>query len=452
MTAPDAGARVTTFQRGRASPRRESATVQGCAWSGRQTGGLTSFLAGLSILSLAGEGFAVNVKGSTVQISYLCLVSPLLIGNVLIALIVGRLTLLTADRKILGLSLFVSGCLAVPLVKGASLLQVWGFLTLATGTLTGVIVAIVWNRSTDRLNLVDVGCAGFIVLTCAQLLGRLNGAVSVSDFHRDGSVSWGGSNYVAGVLVVASLVLLGRLRFLNAPVVTFLVPIAGVLGAVVTLSRGSAVAASVGIGVFLLSKGRGARTSSPMRIARLLLIAVPFAAVRVVQTILEYRSVGGYNPLANNRTRLELYGIAWRQFSSSPFFGTGWYGMRDFRVAGTNISFAHNFVLSFLQIGGIFGGLAVLVVVFVSVTAIICRTPFSAAVASALVVASLDPFLEGVQGSLVTWMALSLAWFAIPKQVAAYEAATGASLFQKDGAQSADPTPPSKHFVAPRVR
>lgn len=378
------------------------------------TRSLDSVLAGLTVLSMAGQGVPITAGGSTILLPYVWITGPLLVANILIGLLVGRVTLSRPARILVRAGALLSACMAAPLVVSSSTLQLSGWLSMVIGSFSGVGIAIVWSQARPRVGFLDLSAFAFVVTTCAQLLARLAAAGSISDFHRASVISWGGSNYVGGVLVVASLLVLGRCRALSLPGIVLIIPVVGMICAVLTLSRGSTLAASVGLAVFLLSKVRPGKAGFRKKVAPLFIIVLPIVCVKVFERIIQFRSVGGYDPLANNKARIDLFSSAWEQFKSSPLMGTGWYAMRDVLIPGGVESFAHNFVLSFLQIAGLFGAVAVLIILYLTMRGFWARSSYVGASAAVLVVASLDPFLEGAQGSLVGWLAIGMAWFAIP--------------------------------------
>ena len=182
------------------------------------------------------------------------------------------------------------------------------------------------------------------------------------------------------------------------------VPAVGVFVAILTLSRGALLAAAVGLLVLFWSAGRTVWTRGLFRTAGAVGV---LAVVPVMQYLISARSQGGFNPEENVADRFTLFELAWRSFLESPITGTGWLALRD--MSADNISFAHNMVVSFLQIAGLFGAAYVVILLVESFRAMRRRPLMGAAVAAALAVSMSDPFFESAIGATVSWAAIMYA-------------------------------------------
>jgi O-antigen ligase len=175
-----------------------------------------------------------------------------------------------------------------------------------------------------------------------------------------------------------------------------------------TLSRGAAVAGAIGILVLLWNAGP---TKAARGLLRVSCVGLVFAAAEVFSAITDARSVGGYDPGQNIDARVLLIHLAWDQFLSSPLTGTGWLALRDVSPFSVPISFAHNVVLSFLQIGGLFGALFLAIVAKLMIVGYRNRAAMVAATTAAIAMSFSDPFLEGGVGALIAWLTIGYAAF-----------------------------------------
>jgi O-antigen ligase len=217
-------------------------------------------------------------------------------------------------------------------------------------------------------------------------------------------LSWGGSNFIAGIMVVLSLTLGSRIRELGYRTVLLVVPIMGIAMAALTFSRGALIAATIGLLVLMWNVGRTGVGRSLLRTLGVIAVA---AAFPVMQYIIATRSAGGYDPSQNISTRFRLYDAAWRDFQSSPVIGTGWLALREAKEFIVEISYAHNVVFSFLQIAGACGAVFIVVLLRDSYRSL-RRSPLTGgAVVAALAISMSDPFYEGGIGALVGWVAIA---------------------------------------------
>jgi hypothetical protein len=371
-----------------------------------RAGRVDRILAGLTLATLPLGSIAYESEGRSLLIAYSLLVGSLLVVHVLAGTLARR-----AQRGPLGRAFRVAAvmllAMAVPvLADGIQLRALVAYVSFAGGTLCGLAIAAVWSTARSRLGFVDACFVLFVVLTLVQV--RLSGSDDPGVTLHQAEVTWGASNYVAGTLVVASLAVVARLLEVRTHRWLWVVPVLGYASALLTLSRGAAVSGAVGLLVLLWNSGRTTMARAALRLSCVGLVVV---AAEVFTAITEARSIGGYDPGQNVDARIALLQIAWDQFLSSPLTGTGWLALRDVSAFAVPISFAHNVVLSFLQIGGVFGAIFLVVLGRQVVAGLRHRTPMFAAVAAALAMSFSDPFLEGGVGSLIAWSAIGYAAF-----------------------------------------
>lgn len=291
--------------------------------------------------------------------------------------------------------------LLVPvLVSRLELRGLVAFSAFVLGTVGGILIGTVWSHSGPRLGFVDLGAAIFLVIAAIQLAAKFRSASGISSFHRVAVLDWGASNYIAGVIVVVSFALAARLKELDSRPLFLAVPALGIFSALLTLSQGAAIAATVGLLVFFWNSGR---TAFARGLFRAVGVATAFASWPVLQYVVAARSQGGFDPGQNITARWFLFGLGWREFLSSPFTGTGWLALRNLDAFGAKVSFAHNLVVSFLQIAGLFGALFVLILVLESIRGLRRKPLMGAAVVAAISISMSDPFFEGGAGAMVSW-------------------------------------------------
>src|SRR4029453_12828333 len=114
--------------------------------------------------------------------------------------------------------------------------------------------------------------------------------------------------------------------------------------ALMTLSRGAAVAGAVGCAVLLWTAGS---RHWQRVVLRLISVALPLVASSVVDVLEELRYEGSSHANRNVDSRITLFQTAWESFQQSPLFGSGWLSFRSISAdAIEQQSFAHNFILS----------------------------------------------------------------------------------------------------------
>ena len=373
----------------------------------RPGGRADQVLAALTIAAMPLGNIAYESDGRSLLIGYGLIVGALLIGHIFLGTLARRKQHGPVGRAI-RLSLVLLLAMFVPvLAHGLQLRALVAYVSFAGGTLTGLVIAAIWTTTRHRLGLIDWALLFFIAATSVQLY--LSGGADSSTSLHEAKVTWGASNYVAGILVVASLAAVARLIELRTSRWLWVVPAAGFAFALWTLSRGAAVAGAIGILVLLWNAGR---TKTARAVLRVSCVGLVFVAAEVFTAITDARSVGGYDPSQNIDARVLLIHLAWDQFLSSPLTGTGWLALRDVSPFTVPISFAHNVVLSFLQIGGLFGAIFLAVLAKLVTAGVRNRVGMVAAVAAALAMSFSDPFLEGGVGALIAWLTIGYAAFA----------------------------------------
>lgn len=366
-------------------------------------------LSGLTIATLPLGSLAYASESRNLLISYSLLIGVLLLSH----LLAGSLTRRCQNGPIgvaIRLSLVLLLTMFVPVLAGDSQARaIAAYVSFAGGTLCGLTIAAVWTTTRRRIGFIDVSLMLFVIVTSVQIhvFRNLDPGTSL----HQAKVAWGASNYVAGTLIVASLAVIARLVEIRASRWLWLVPAGGFVSAMLTLSRGAVVAGSIGVLVLMWNSGR---TATRRTVLRLCCVALVVAAAELFTAITEVRSVGGYDPGQNIAARVELIELSWDQFVSSPLTGTGWLALRDVAGFDVPISFAHNVVLSFLQIGGLFGLAFLILLAHQSMKGMRNGTPMFAAVVAALAMSFSDPFFEGGVGALVSWAVIGYAAFSTP--------------------------------------
>lgn len=262
------------------------------------------------------------------------------------------------------------------------------------GVLLGALIGVNWRKAGHGRSFVSLGLLGFTAITVAQLAAIFLESRSPTAFHSEAVLSWGASNYVAGVLVTAAFVLIGQRSFARLSV---LVGYAALVVALGTLSRGAILAVGAGAAAHLWSTGR---TPAAKFALRLSCISLPILGMMLLGKVTALRSVGGYDPTQNTDARFVLYRAAWEQFKANPIFGTGWTGLESALPSQFVTALAHNIVLSLLQIGGTLG--VIMLVILFRLNRAAWRTPSArGALAGAAAISMTDPFYEGLVGSML---------------------------------------------------
>ena len=401
--------------------RLEHATLR---WS------LNAALAGLPLALIAvGPAIVVSISGRTL---------PVYASQIAIAVLVIHIGFSVLAQRSYGdvpatMRWLLAGTalLAVALIwstdPAAGMLA---YLNFGSGTVGGMVIAQVWKGMSRGFSWIDVSYAVFLIAGIAQLLASFSKASSVNSLHQSSQTPWGNSNFVAGCLVVAALVVVVRSASLGRHrkyAVTLALVAIGV--ALLTLSRGAIVAACVGAIFFLWSKSgtrrpRGHRPSSTASrrvntnvvlrlLARMLAVLVPVVAFMAVDHVTGLRAQVSKQVFSNVDGRFELFRLAWENFLQNPLTGTGWASFRDssMSIAGQSQTFAHNLILSMLQIGGLLSVPYLAALSYLAYRALRYGGPYTAAVAAAIAVSMTQPFFESTVGNLIALPIAFLAGF-----------------------------------------
>lgn len=353
-----------------------------------------------------GPVISIGVSGRGIHVALAQILSLLLSAH----LIFSKIALFGRLKTGLGIAALLASAMAPPLLLVSDLAPAAvAYFNYATGVMGGIALGYVWARtSRDRMGVIDLGLAVFLTSGGGQLIVNYMSASSLNALHQNAETPWGNSNYVAACLVVGAFVLISRglethkLRVVMIPVLI------SVAAALLTLSRGAALSLAVGLGVLLWT---GGRTSWQRFVLRLLSIAMPFGALYILSKVEELRYQGSSHANANIDSRLLLFQAAWNDFLHSPIVGNGWVSFREVSaLAVEEQSFAHNFFLSFMQIGGVLFGLTtVFVYLAVMIRAIRKSWLIAPAISAAFTISMSDPFFESTVANLLTLSAVFLA-------------------------------------------
>jgi O-antigen ligase len=182
----------------------------------------------------------------------------------------------------------------------------------------------------------------------------------------------------------------------------------GLIGVLLTASRGGLLAASVaiaGTGLLLIRSHRrllvGASLALPLLVA-IFWLAVPRATVARIATIPEQLSGGDLNQ------RLNIWATGSQAFAHAPLFGAG-AGTFVAAARLARIDTAHNTALSIAVEGGLIA-LALALAIVVAATHAVLRTrgPVRVALGTALLVWMVTSLVATVEGNRSTWFLLAL--------------------------------------------
>ncbi len=307
--------------------------------------------------------------------------------------------------------------LAIPLYRAADpAAGLLAYLNFASGSLGAIALASVWRRNVAEYSWIDLAYVVFASVGVAQLLMSFRQADSINALHQSSQTPWGNSNFVAGCLVVVAFIIIGRSGAIGKYRLVSIAAGAAIIGtAMLTLSRGAAVAACIGGMCLLWSKfgprisdsAKDVRTRALGQIVRMALrglaVLLPFGAFLIVDWATTLRAVVNTQVHENVDTRLAMYELAWNEFLRAPFTGTGWASFREASLAniGQSQTFAHNSVLSLLQIGGMLSLPFLLSLAFLIYHALKGGGPYTAAIAASVTISMTDPFFESLVGNLL---------------------------------------------------
>lgn len=285
----------------------------------------------------------------------------------------------------------------------------------AAGTVGGVAIAHVWKGMARGYSWIDVGYIVFLIGGVTQLLVRYSGASSLNTLHQSSPMPWGVTSVVAGGLVVAALTVMARSANLGRHrkyAITLGLVTIGV--ALLTLTRGAIIAACVGAMFFLWSKsGRHRPRRSSSRtvdadavvrlLARVLTVFVPIVGLIGIERATELRAQLNTQVHTNVDIRLDMYRLAWEDFIRNPLTGTGWASFRETSLdfTGQSETFAHNLVISMLQIGGLLSLPYLVALSYLAYRALRHGGPYTAAITAAIAVSMTQPFFESTVCNLI---------------------------------------------------
>lgn len=374
---------------------------------------LTEVLAAL-VLALIPFGplMQASVVGKTLSFTASQAFVSLLILHLLISSLARKTPRVADARWPVGRMVMIAAIMLPPALLAPDLAAAGqAYVNFALGTVGGIIVGYIWCLApAENVGAIDIGLAVFLVWATIQLAFAFSTASESMTFHQAAVTPWGGSNYVAGTMVVGAFALVGRLiRVSGVSFIRFGPAIAAIIVAVMTLSRGAILATAVGLGAFLWTVGV---TSAKKLLLRITALLVPFGAWVALHLATENRLAINSQATRNVEIRFEQYALAWADFGESPFTGKGWVSFREtaFEALGNQTSFVHNVFLSFLQMGGIVFGLPILVFLIMSVLRACNADPLlAAATLAAVTIAMSDPFFESTAASIVAWAVIGKA-------------------------------------------
>src|SRR4029453_535968 len=202
---------------------------------------IDSVLAALVLASIPwGPALALNVDGKTLSISFSQF------ATIALALHIVNTKLVLKDNTKSGLAIAIG--LAALMLPPLLLSPLFGsglfaFANYALGVIGGMTVGSVWaQQHRARMGAVDLGLVVFLVTGSAQLLNAFANAGSIKSLHQNAETPWGNSNYVAAALIVGALILGGRVIQVRGSWWNLLPIVTAVTSALMTLSRGAAVA------------------------------------------------------------------------------------------------------------------------------------------------------------------------------------------------------------------
>ena len=315
--------------------------------------------------------------------------------------------------------------LALPLLWSTDLPGgVVAYMNFASGLVGGIAIAVIWKGVPHGFSWIDIGYAVFLVAGVAQLAFSLVDAGTVNAMHQAAQTPWGNSNFVAGCLVIGSFVLMARSLIVGIYIKwAMALGVTAIMVAALTLSRGAIVAASVGGMVFLWSVfspmrerqrfevSKNSADSVPLGqlVTRGLAVLAPVAAIFAVFWATELRAGVNDRVHRNVEDRLSIYGLAWNEYIENPLTGTGWASFRATaeQTSGFSTTFAHNFVLSMLQLGGALSIPYLLAIAYLAYRAARYGNLYLAPVAAGFAIAMTDPFFESFVGNML-WLPVLL--------------------------------------------
>jgi len=360
-----------------------------------------SALAALTIVTIPLGPLLITVGTRALPVYWSQIAFAALCFHLIFSSLAARARRAAAPPMRVGLALSLITLMGVGLISPRDeLAAVLAYANFSTAVLGGVLVGRLWAYDrAERFGTIDKAWYIFVLTAAAQLLSSFGNAQSFTELHQNSVTPWGESNFVAGVIVVASLLVLARLADTASPWILGIPIVCACAVALATLSRGALLAAGVGVATYLWALGRRPFSKFALRVTAL---AVPIVLLMALNGVTSIRSQVNSQVFANIDARWRLYETALGEFRASPIIGTGWASLRQVSETGQS-TFAHNVVFSFLQIGGL-GGLAFLCIVAVFSIVAIRRFPrLASPILGALAVSMTDPFLESYVAGLLFW-------------------------------------------------
>src|SRR5690348_12695145 len=328
---------------------------------------LDALIAGLPLILIAvGPALVIGVDDKTLRIY----ASQLAVAGLVIHIAFSALAQHDHSRR----PAAVGPDLAGPLLAGVALLAVplmgsiepdaglVAYMNFAVGTVGGIAIAHLWKRFPRGYSWIDVGYLTFLVAGTIQLVVPIVGSSSLNSLHQSTQTPWGNSSLASGAIVVTALIVMARSAHMGRyRKLSIMIGLTAIGVALLTLTRGSIIGATVGAVVFLWTKvdagtrGRQAQVTASRHVdgrllGRLVLrglaVLVPLVGFIIVEQATELRAQLGERVHLNVDTRFALYRLAWENFLERPLAGTGWASFRGAALdtVGENQTFAHNLV------------------------------------------------------------------------------------------------------------
>jgi O-antigen ligase len=321
-------------------------------WRGaRRIGALGTGLALVALSVLAGELSAVSLGGQSGRLLWCDAALALVAGGALLS--AGPAVEVPRERWLVLLGLFIAwsaGTLlaARDLLTGLAELKEW------VVAWTAGLLALRYARDVPRARLL----LGLVAVT-GSLIGV---AMVVSAFRspygpvlavllKKVDLSWGRTNYLAGLLALTlpvGLGLLGSAARARERLLWGAVLAAQSAGLLFSASKGAILALAVALIAASIHGGRAWRSAG---LAALVVFGLGAALLLLgpLQQVVRYRlqeSALGYSA----GERMDLYALAWQSFARSPLWGVG---LNNFSVVSNRLTgvdtVPHNFQLGFLS-------------------------------------------------------------------------------------------------------
>jgi hypothetical protein len=258
----------------------------------------------------------------------------------------------------------------------------------------------------------SLAISGFCVTGTLVLIGLRD---SFAELHQAADLTWGRSNYVSAVSLLAGLIAFGLLRSSGIGVAKACAVMAGCAAApLLTLSRGSILALGVGLAVVALQELLRAGSQTRVTVLCVAAVATLFA-VPLLQSgwddLTEIRAMSS-DLEGNQESRVILWRLGWKDGADSLLVGNGPGSLRVRTLAelGYEMTHAHNMFISAFQQGGILWLSLLMYALWRMRRSMLPRpsNPYAAAAVTAIVIAQYEVLIEGWQGGWMFWTALGL--------------------------------------------